>query len=409
MTETFDRPSTSERPVQFEGTHQGVPARRFDNRLGGPALSHQREWDAIAAQRGGFRSTVAQGFWAITDPEAIQPALQDWETFSNESVSVQTPNPTFLWIPEMLDPPVHTAWRRLLGTDFSPKAVAAREPEIRALARTMIDQLVAKGEADVMAEFARTFPPIVFMRVIGMPEADLDLFHHWIHELLHLSYDEDPDQSRAATANKAVSAYFDEQIALRRAHPGDDLLSRVLTWEIDGEPISDRDLNGLCVLLFQAGFDTVPIAVGWALYHLATHPLDRADIVADPSLIPMAVEEILRVYSFVIPARKATKDVEIGGCPIATGDMVMLPLNIPNHDPNRFENPYTVDLRRRVSNHISFGSGPHRCLGSHLARFELLVALEEWHARIPEYTLADGQELQQHGNMYGLVSLRLTW
>lgn len=395
--------------LEPEGTYEGVPVYHYDNTAGGPVLSHHQRWDEIAATHSGFRSDVARGYWVVTDGAAVQAALQDWRTFSSRSVTALDPDPRFLWIPEMLDPPLHTRWRRLLGREFSPNAVAAREPAIRRVAVDTIDRLAGTGGADVLDEFARRFPTVIFLRLMGLPEQDLDMFLGWVHDLLHLSYVEDPDRGRQLAAINAVSAYFQEQIALRRETPRDDLLSRAMTWEIDGEPIGDRDLHAFCVLMFQAGLDTVPISVGWALYHFATHPEQRAAIIADPSLVATAVEEILRVYSFVIPARKATKDVEIGGCPVKSGEMVMLPLVVSNRDPERYSDPLEVDLRRKTSNHIAFGSGPHRCLGSHLARLELTVAIEEWHRRIPDYRIAAGQDLEQTGNMYGIKSLRLEW
>jgi len=138
---------------------------------------------------------------------------------------------------------------------------------------------------------------------MGLPEQDLNMFLDWVHDMLHLSYEQDPDRGRQLAAINAVSAYFAEQIAMRRETPRGDLLSHAMTWTVDGAPVSDADLHAFCVLMFQAGLDTVPISVGWALYHFATHPGQRADIVADPSLIPTAVEEVLRVYSFVVPGR----------------------------------------------------------------------------------------------------------
>ncbi|MFC1405271.1 MULTISPECIES: cytochrome P450 [Streptacidiphilus] len=395
--------------LEPDGTHDGLPAFYFDNRLDGPVLSHLQRWDELAGTHTGFRSTVAGGYWVATDGPAVQRALQDWRTFSNTSVTALEPDPKFLWIPEMLDPPEHTAWRRLLGRYFSPAAVAAREPEIRRTATELIDALAGRGGADVLDDFARRFPTLIFMRLMGLPEEDLPTFLAWIHDLLHLSHAEDPEGSRQLSAMQAVSAYFDEQIALRRRAPRDDLLSHAMAWTIDDQPISDRDMHAFCILMFQAGFDTVPISIGWALYHFATHPEQRAEIVADPALIAGGVEEILRVYSFVVPARKATRDVEIAGCPVRAGEMVMLPLAVTNRDPHRYENPLEVDLHRSSTNHIAFGSGPHRCLGSHLARLELTTAVREWHRRIPDYRVAPGQELRQHGNMYGLQSLRLEW
>ncbi|MEU6539083.1 cytochrome P450 [Streptomyces sp. NPDC047000] len=396
-------------PGESDGTGAGVPAHHFDNRLGGPVLSHQERWDEMAGTHGGFRSTVARGFWVVTDGPAVQRALQDWRTFSSTSVTALDPDPEFLWIPEMLDPPAHTVWRRLLGRHFSPAAVAAREPEVRRTAAELIDGLRERDGAEVLDAFARRFPTLIFMRLMGLPEQDLPTFLAWTRELLHLSHTEDPDGARRLAAMREVSTYFEEQIALRRRTPLDDLLSHAMSWTIDGEPIDDRDLHAFCVLMFQAGFDTVPISIGWALYHFATHPEQRAEILADPSLIRTGVEEILRVYSFVVPARKATRDVEVGGCPVRAGEMVMLPLAVTNRDPERYANPREVDLRRRATDHIAFGSGPHRCLGSHLARLELDVAVEEWHRRIPDYRITPGQELWQHGNMYGITSLRLEW
>ncbi|WP_327312148.1 cytochrome P450 [Streptomyces sp. NBC_01235] len=395
--------------LEPDGTHAGVPAYHFDNRLGGPVLSHQHRWDEMARTHSGFRSTIARGYWVVTEGEAVQKALQDWRTFSNTSVTALEPNPRFLWIPEMLDPPLHTTWRRLLGSAFSPKTVAAREPEIRQVASALIDELKDSGGTDVLDAFARRFPTLIFMRLMGLPEEDLPRFLDWVHDLLHLSYGEDPDGNRQMSAMNAVSDYFEEQIALRRESPRDDLLSRAMTWTIDGEPIGDRDMHAFCILLFQAGFDTVPISIGWALYHFAAHPDQRKAIVANPSLVATAVEEILRVYSFVVPARKAMRDVEIGGCPVTAGEMVMLPLAVTNRDPGRFDDALEVDLHRKATNHIAFGSGPHRCLGSHLARLELNVAVEEWHRRVPDYRITPGQDLEQHGNMYGIKQLRLEW
>lgn len=395
--------------LEPEGTYQGVPVYHYDNTAGGAVLSHHERWDAVAATHSGFRSDVSKGYWVVTDGTAVQESLQDWRTFSSRSVTALDPDPKFLWIPEMLDPPVHTQWRRLLGREFSPNAVAAREPEIRRVAVETIERFAGLGSADVLDEFARRFPTVIFLRLMGLPEQDLDMFLGWVHEMLHLSFEQDPDRSRQLAAITEVSAYFDEQIAQRRAVPRADLLSRAMTWEIEGRPVSDRDLHAFCLLMFSAGLDTVPISVGWALYHFATHPDHRRAILADRSIIPTSVEEILRVYSFVIPARKATEDVEVGGCPVKAGEMVMLPLVVTNRDPERYDNPTEVDLDRKTSNHIAFGSGPHRCLGSHLARLELNVAIEEWHARIPDYRIAPGQELEQTGNMYGIKSLRLVW
>jgi cytochrome P450 len=395
--------------LEPKGSYEGVPLYDFDDSMRAQIMTHQRRWDDLSDRHPAFRSDYAQGFWVITDAEAIQSAYQDPGTFSSGSVVPIDPDPQYLWIPEMLDPPVHTEWRRLLGREFSPSTIARRESEIRELAQRLVSEIAPLGGGDVLDLFARQFPTRIFMRMMGLPAEDLDQFLFWVDEILHLPREEDPDKGRMMKAYASVSDYFDEQIALRRTDPRDDLLSRAMSWTVGGEPIGDVDMHAFCVLMFQAGLDTVPIQLGYSFYHLATHPADRQAIVDDPSLISTAVEEILRVYSFVQPSRRATRDVELAGCPIKAGEMALLPLAVINRDPSRYENPLEIDLTRETSNHVAFGSGPHRCLGSHLARLELNIGLEEWHKAIPDYRLAGDENPMQFGSMYGPQSMRLTW
>jgi len=208
-----------------------------------------------------------------------------------------------------------------------------------------------------------------------------------------------------------VVAYFQTLIEERRANPdpnAQDIVTAALNWTLDGEPINDGDLLNCLLLLFMAGLDTVANQLSYSMLHLATHAEDRARIVADPELIPRAVEEILRVYPIVQTARKATKDFEFHGCPVKAGDMASFPLAAAGRDENMFPDARTVDLDRGVTRHISFGAGPHRCLGSHLARQELAVLLEEWHKRIPEYRVV-GEPKEHAGQVFGLDSLVLSW
>jgi cytochrome P450 len=395
--------------LEPKGSYEGVPLYTFDDSERAPILTHQERWGVLAERHPAFRSDFGPGFWVITDAQAIQAAYHDPATFSNAAIEPAEPNPKHFFIPEMLDPPEHTAWRQLLARDFSPTTVAGMTDEIRDTARRLIAEIAPQGGGDVLNLFARQFPTRIFMRKMGLPAEDLDQFLVWVEQLLHLSVDEDPGRARRMKAFSEVSDYFDEQIALRHSNPRDDLLSRAMTWTVGGEPISDTDMHAFCVLMFVAGLDTVPIAFGYSFYHLATHPDDRRAIVNDPALISTAVEEILRVYSFSQPARLATRDVVLAGCPIKAGEMAHLPLAVVNRDPSRYENPSEVDLNRKTTNHVTFGSGPHRCLGSHLARLELNIGLEEWHKVIPEYRLADGENPMQFGTLYGPESMRLSW
>ncbi|WP_241756233.1 cytochrome P450 [Actinomadura sp. RB99] len=208
----------------------------------------------------------------------------------------------------------------------------------------------------------------------------------------------------------SVAALFKELIAERRRDPRDDVVSAALAFEPDGRPVTDDELLQLCTLLFLAGLDTVAAQLSYSFWHLARHDADRARITADPGIVPDAVEELLRAYSLVLPARKRVTDAASHGCPMGAGDMVMLPLAMANRDPRAFPDPRTVDFDRTPNRHIAFGAGPHRCLGSHLARLELRVAVEEWHRRIPHYRVPDGARPTEHASLVlGLDTLPLAW
>jgi cytochrome P450 len=214
---------------------------------------------------------------------------------------------------------------------------------------------------------------------------------------------------RPAAGGRAGGAEHLRRRTERRAQPGDDLISQATGFEIDGRPVTDDAVTSYCFFMFMAGLDTVAAAFGYALYHFATHPADRERIVADPALIPAAVEEILRVYAFTIPARKVRKDIEVAGCPIAAGSMVQLPIRAATRDATAFPGGADVQIDRSPNNHIAFGAGPHRCLGSHLARHELVIALEEWHKRIPGYRLADAAVIVEVGRSSGPDSVPPRW
>jgi len=237
---------------------------------------------------------------------------------------------------------------------------------------------------------------------MGLPFEHLDRFMEWEHAILHPSASDADELTRQREqAMVAVNEYFAEVIAERRANPGDDLISNALAFQIDGKPVGDEDMGSFCLLMFMAGLDTVSATLGVSFLHLATHPEDRQRLLDDPELIPTAIEEFIRAYAIVLPARKAMKDTEIAGCPIKAGEMISVPLNLATRDESAYEDARTVKIDRSPNNHIGFGAGPHRCLGSHLARRELKIALEEWHKRIPNYRLAPGSAPMESGAQLG--------
>jgi cytochrome P450 len=346
-------------------------------------------------------------FWLLTEMDDIRSAYQTPEVFSNTAIQCDTPDPQYHLVPEMLDPPEHGAWRRLMGPLFSPGAVAAMETHIRARFDEILDEVVPRGRCDFVADVALRFPNTIFLELMGMPVDDAPRFQEWETAILHESSQSAP---AAVEATNQVVAYFAELLEARRAAPGDDIVSKALTWEVNGEPAKTKDLLSFCLLLFQAGLDTVASQLSYAFYHLATHPADRERIVADPGLIPTANEELLRYYAIVTPGRKVVRNVEIAGCPIKAGDMALLPLSSANRDPKQFERADEIIIDRATNPHIAFGAGPHRCLGSHLARLELTVAMQAWHERVPEYELDESVPMGEHSaGLIGLNNLPLRW
>jgi cytochrome P450 len=372
-----------------------------------PAGTWFAHWDNMRAEHEAFRNEFGSGFWTIANYEGALQVLQDPITFSSASIQVSEPDPLYKWIPIMLDGQDHRQWRQLLAPHFSPGTVQRMAPKIRERACELIERLIERGSCDLMADFAQLYPTSVFLELMGLPVDELDQFMQWEHTILHGG--QTADNNAMMMAMLAVVERFKALITERRAMPRDDLISKAIEFKIDGQPVSDDDLCSFGLLMFMAGLDTVSVTLGWTFYHLAQNPQDRARIVADPGLIPSAIEEIMRAYAIIIPGRKVMVDTEFQGCPMKAGDMVSVPLVAATRDPRVYADGLSVDIERKRNNHIAFGAGPHRCLGSHLARLELQIALEEWHRRIPDYAIPASTELIETGLTIGLEALPLEW
>jgi cytochrome P450 len=378
-----------------------------------PALTHFRMLDECQDEAGPvFRNTEA-GFeyWVFTDNTVILDGLQHPELWSSSVIVPTDPEPPYKWIPIMIDPPDHAKWRQVLAEYFSPGRVKGLRDSQRKLAAELVDKLIDDGGCDFVKSFSRVFPSTVFLTIMGMPVEDLEQFLVWEDMILHQSGTGEEVNAKRLEGMTHVMGYFSGLINQRRENrdpDADDIVSKAIDWTIDGEAINDLELLNCLLLLFMAGLDTVSNQLSYAMLHLATHPADRARIVADPELIPKAVEEILRVYPIVQTARKATQDMDFHGCPVKAGDMASFSLAFAGRDQAAYPEARTVDLDRGVTRHLSFGGGPHRCLGSHLARQEMAVVLEEWHKRIPDYELA-GDAIEHGGQVFGVDALPLSW
>jgi cytochrome P450 len=305
-------------------------------------------------------------------------------------------------IPLQIDPPVHKKYRKILDPIFSPRQVALLEPEISTLVNDVIDRFEDRDEIDFAAEFSVPFPSQVFLTLLGLPLDELPRFLAMKDGIIRPDHVVgSPRDSAAAQAHLRSTAdsiydYFAEVLAERRREGNghDDLLSRFMSAEIDGERLTDDDIVDIAYLFLIAGLDTVTASLDCFFGYLCSHPAQRDRLVADPALVPSAVEELLRWETPVMGVvRIATQDTELGGCPIRSGQQVSVLLGAANTDDAEFGDGDEVVLDREANRHLAFGGGVHRCLGSHLARLELRVALREWHRRIPTYSLAPGHQL----------------
>lgn len=299
-------------------------------------------------------------------------------------------------IPLQVDPPEHKKYRVLLDPYLAPRRVARLEPEVNQLVNELIDRIAGRGGCEFNSEFAVPLPCTVFLALLGLPLKDLDFFLRIKEGIVRGNSERTLEkQSRArVAAGKECYAYFDTALDRIREQRTPGLLLDLMEAEVAGERLTRDEIMDICYLLLIAGLDTVTdsLCCFWAF--LAGSPAHRQEIVADPSIIPSAVEELMRWESPVGGiARVATGETEIGGCPVHEGENLLVLVGSANLDTDAIAGADRVDFHREPNRHYAFGGGIHRCLGSHLARLELRVALREWHRRIPEYHIPPGTRL----------------
>jgi cytochrome P450 len=345
--------------------------------------------------------------WVLTKHEDALFALRHAEYFSNEDATPfpRDPNNWFYFIPIEIDPPDHRKYRNIVDSIVSPQGVLKLEERIRALANELIDGFIDKGECEFDEAFGRPLPVLVFLDLMGLPRAMCDTFVSWAMALLHSN-----DRQIMGDTLKTICDYLSIAIAEKKATPDDGLVSRIANAEIDGRPISEREAHGFVVFLFIAGLDTVFATLNNLWVWLAENPDRRQEIINNPDNINAQVEELLRVRSVTFSGRTVAQDVELRGVKMKKGDKVTSILPACNFDPDVFPDPTEVRFDRPKKIILAFTVGVHSCMGAHLARLEIKIALQEWLRRIPDFTLKPGTRIEYRpGGVIGPEHVPLVW
>jgi cytochrome P450 len=323
-------------------------------------------------------------FYSVFSHEFAHQVLTDSETFSSRGYELFMGPVMGHTILEM-DAPEHARHRVLVAGAFRAKVIEQwRTSLIETVATDLIDAVVGNGKADLVMDLTFPFPLTVMSRILGLPHEDWVKFHHWSLDIISVVQDWD----RALAASKELGTYFGALIAERRAEPRDDLISRLVTATVEGRTLTDEEITPFLRLLLPAGIETTYRSTGNLLYGLLTHPEQLEAVRADRSLLPQAIEEALRWEPpLLFITRSVTADVTLGGQDIPAGSMVAVGLAAGNRDPERFPDPDAFDIFRDRQSHLSFGAGPHLCLGTHLARMETATMVNAVLDRLPNVRL----------------------
>jgi len=394
-------------------------------------------WDLLRQELPVARSDRAlmvpggAGGWVLTRYDDIVDALRQPEDLSSE-VGMYGVRP---WIPQAIDPPKHTGYRRLLNPWFTVEAMSKLEPRLEEYAAELLEKMLEKDEFDFVADFADPFPTVIFCELVGFPLADYPQIMDWKNVLMHADDGHSRGNALAlakgralglpleagvtqaqyfqirAVAGLKIYAYLKKLIDARRRQPADDLITKLLHATYEGErPLSQEELEDTLFLLFMAGLDTVASVLGLIVKGFAEDPAKRREFVAlmeDPEREAAAIEELVRYHAIVTMPRRARHAMEIRGERIAENEIVALPSAAANRDPEHFPRPHELHFDRSPNRHIGFGQGPHRCLGIHLARRELRIALQALHRRLPDYRPHPSKPAELFGGMKGVSSLWL--
>ena len=353
-------------------------------------------------------SHMSGGSWILMRAEDIRAVMLDTEHFSSAGQTGLSRLVGEDWdiIPVETDAPLHGQYRAVLNPLFSPRKIAEMETSVRATARSMLDGFADRGRCEFISAFAAPFPVTIILRLMDLPVEEMPQFLEWEGMLVH-----SPDLAQKASAMRAIMDYLKAVIAERRVAPKEDFISHAVTAEVDGRRLTQSEIISIAFQLYLGGLDTVTQTMGWQFKHLAEHAEDQRALRDDPSRISDGLEELLRAYPTVSSYRTCIKPIRIGEAMIAPGDVVTVSTAIASRDPRVCDRPEEVRFDRGPVPNITFAYGPHRCIGSHLARQEMRIALEECLPRLKNFRLdpACPPPTMHFGSILGLDRLDLVW
>lgn len=347
----------------------------------------------------------AEPGWLVTRHDYVQEVFVDWEHFSSDYQAMSQLGISWKLNPLEFDPPQHHAYRRILNPFFTPAKVMEMDAPVKDACNVLIAAFENRGGCEFISEFGEKFPSYVFLDLMGMPKEKLPDFLAWERDLLRAK-----DPMQRVSAMMSVLKYLEEFVAQQKKNPTTDLLRAMVTAQYNNErPLNDGELLGMCYLFYIGGLDTVYSVSGWIMRYLASDQALQERLRSNPGDIPRAAEEFLRAFAVASPTRRARTDFEFHGVKIKAGDMVIPSTPAAGRDPRAYANPHKIDIDRNAR-HVSFASGPHICLGMHLARRELRTVIEAFLSRFKNIRMPAGERYEYHtGGVLGIDRLPLVW
>ena len=346
------------------------------------------------------------GYWMITRAKDIEEVQKDHEHFSMKRMLIPNIPRPFPAPPLDFEPPDHGPWRLMISPAFSPKVIAEVETTVRSSTIELIEQFAPRGECEFVSEFTKILPIVVFLTMMNLPLSDREILMPLADAIVR-----SPHPEKIHNARLGLKAYVQKAVDDRKINPSEDLITKIMSSKLNGEPIAEEYVVGMCTLLLSGGLDTVKNLLGFCAKFLATHPDHVRQLRENPEIIPHAIEELIRRHGVSNTARLIVKDYEFLGVQLKAGEQLQGVTALFGLDDETVDDPMTVDFNRPAPiPHAAFGNGPHRCPGAILARRELKVWLEEWLKRIPSFGIKPGSVPKNDAGMVNNVSeLWLSW